>query len=48
MSDDSSWKSLCTVIREAFDDEWYEDEDGSLKYKGNGAIHKNGNDVYKY
>ena len=48
MSDDSSWKSLCTVIREAFDDEWYEDEDGGLKYKGNGAIHKNGNDVYKY
>ena len=37
-----------TIVREAFDDEWYEDEDGGLNYKGDGAIHKDGNDIYMY
>lgn len=27
---------LCSVLREALDDEWYEDEDGGLNYKGDG------------
>ena len=31
-------ESLCTVVREAFDDEWYEDEDGGLNYKGDGLL----------
>lgn len=39
-------ESLCYVIREAFDDEWYEDEDGGLNYKGNGRFHPNGNEIY--
>ena len=39
-------ESLCCVIREAFDDEWYEDEDGSLNYKGDGRFHNNGNEIY--
>ena len=34
------------IIREAFDDEWYEDEDGGLNYKGNGRFHPNGNEIY--
>jgi len=38
-------KILCTVIREAFDDEWYEDEDGGLNYKGDGRFHNNGNTI---
>ena len=38
---------LCTVIREAFDDEWYEDEDGGLNYKGDGAFHKNSNLIWR-
>jgi hypothetical protein len=40
-------KILCTIVREAFDDEWYEDEDGGLNYKGDGAFHKNSNLIWR-
>ena len=41
----SPWKNVCTIVREAFDDEWYENEDGGFDYVGDGSLHKDSNNV---
>ena len=40
-----SYGNVCTIVREAFDDEWYENEDGGFDYVGDGSLHKDSNNV---